>query len=797
MSRFPYRTTLLAATALTFALPHTCWAQPVEPSDDIIVTARKRDETSLSVPVVLTAVTGAQLERAAIVKLDDVTKLVPQLQMGSIGGSSNGGTYAIRGFGGGENNHFQDQAVSFNVDGVQVSKPHIRRLAQMDIGQLEVLKGPQALFFGKNSPAGVISIRSADPTSTFEAKASGAYEFNAREWRGDGFISGPITDTLGARIAVVGTTMRGWFRNEAGSSNSFAALADDRSPKTKEFAIRGTLKWEPSDRFDALLKVSYNTLTDNGPLSSGELANCPYGTPQLGGPENCRLDGRGLRIAPGMFLHTIAPDYPADGKPFLRQNQILISYEMNHDITDSLKLTSVTGYWRFRQRMAEVFNPTLDQTRVLTSANHLGNNDFSEELRLASSYDGPVNFLIGGYFQATSAFTGSNTFIGLEPVNGVNPRQNNNTYAEQRGRSFSGFGQVSLKPTDELEVSAGGRWSYERKRVPLIMSQLGAGPGPRPIVTIPPDPAVPRSDSWTNFSPEITVSYRPTDRLTVFGSYKEGFLSGGFNAFGGAQLSFDQQVIKGFEGGAKAELFDRTLRVNLAAYHYVITGLQVVQQTLAETTIRNAGKATLKGIEGDFVYRTPLEGLSIRGGVGYNDAKYNDFNASCYIGQTQEEGCNFGLPTATTVINGQTYTTFALQDLSGHPIYRAPKWSGNVGASFERDIGSTLRFGLDGNMSFSSSYGNVTDNPNARQSAFQLIDASARIGAQDDSWELALIGNNLTNKFYGVRYNDNLLTGTGSGRAANDPRGRLLADQITFVNRGRQIMLRATIRYGR
>ncbi|MGH6644826.1 MAG: TonB-dependent receptor plug domain-containing protein, partial [Bradyrhizobium sp.] len=148
---------------------------------DIVVTARKRDETSIAVPVALTAVGGAEIERRAINNLDGIARIVPQLIVGEGGGTVQGGIIAIRGIAGADANPFGDQAVSFNIDGVQVARASVRRMSEMDIQQVEVLKGPQALFFGKNSPGGIISVRTADPTSSFAAKLSGGYEFNAHE----------------------------------------------------------------------------------------------------------------------------------------------------------------------------------------------------------------------------------------------------------------------------------------------------------------------------------------------------------------------------------------------------------------------------------------------------------------------------------------------------------------------------------------------------------------------------------------------------------------------------------------
>lgn len=140
--------------------------------------------------------------------MDDLNSVIPQLQIGE-GVAIQGGGIFLRGVGGNANTTTADQGVSFNIDGAQVARSSVRRIGQMDMEQIEVLKGPQGLFFGKNSPGGVISIRTADPTKAFSAKASALYEFVGRQAQFDGFVSGPLTDTLGIRVAVLASHMSG------------------------------------------------------------------------------------------------------------------------------------------------------------------------------------------------------------------------------------------------------------------------------------------------------------------------------------------------------------------------------------------------------------------------------------------------------------------------------------------------------------------------------------------------------------------------------------------------------------
>src|SRR5690606_4667607 len=156
-----------------------------ETASDIVVTARRRDETSIAIPVAVTALGQAQLERMSVTTFSDLASLVPSLKVGEVSGGI-GGTIVLRGVGttAGSNPSFE-QTVSVNLDGVQISRGSTLRLGQIDMERIEILKGPQALFFGKNSPAGVISIKTADPGDSLEVIARTGYEFNADEVRGD------------------------------------------------------------------------------------------------------------------------------------------------------------------------------------------------------------------------------------------------------------------------------------------------------------------------------------------------------------------------------------------------------------------------------------------------------------------------------------------------------------------------------------------------------------------------------------------------------------------------------------
>lgn len=748
---------------------------------EIIVTARKREESLTSVPVTITAIGQEDLERRAISQIDSLTRAVPTLVMGTSGGAVQGGVIAIRGIAGSDVNPFADQAVSFNVDGVQIARALVRRMANMDMAQIEVLKGPQALFFGKNSPGGIISIRTADPGDHFEARTSVGYEFNARELRGDGFISGPLTDGLGARLAFYGTTMRGWMNNDFEGGGVFAP-EDKHLPKTREYAVRGTLKFDRGSNFNARLKVNYSNLRDAGSLTTQERVDCPLGAPQLGGgPDDCRANGRTAKLDPGPFVAALNPDF-REGAPFLRQKQFLASLEMNYHLSDEVVLTSVSGLYDTESKVGDNFGLAFNPDFTIANYNNLKFREFNQEVRLATDYGGIFDFVVGGLYQHSDSELANFTFLGA-----VQPNILNNYHLRQKGEAYSVFAQLMLRPVEVLELAVGGRYSHETKHLPLIASSLTLG---EPSV-IPFDPLIPRRDSWDDFSPEVTLAYKPSQRLTVFASYKQGFLSGGFNTgvndFTG-DLRYDQQTIDGFEGGIKAQLFDDSLQTSLSLYSYDVKGLQVTTNFQVGNQIiqrvRNAGKSSVEGVEFEFNYRPPVDGLSLRGAVAYNRAIYDDFTVNCFRGQTQGEGCNVGLPGP----NG----SYSLQDLAGERLVRAPTWTANAGIGYETTIGDALRGRFNVDVSYSSQYYTESaKSPDSYQDDFATIDANIELGSADEFWTLALIGRNLTDKYYFQRSVSAALTGSPPGGVTG-----FRGDTVAYVNRGREILLRATFKFG-
>lgn len=766
---------------------------------DIVVTARRREETSLSAPIAITAVSGETLQARGINTVDALARAVPTLITSEATSSPQGGIVAIRGLSGVDANPFSDQAVSFNIDGVPVARSSVRRLSQMDMAQIEVLKGPQALFFGKNSPGGIISVRTADPTTNFQAGLTTGYEFKADESRTEGFVSGPITSTLGIRIAGYYDTMKGYVRN-IGPETGTGVLApiDRRLPNGDEYAVRGTLKWNPSDSLNVRLKVSHNEADGSGSTDNLQFVSCPLGRPQgtlaaFAGVENCRADGHSTasdNIGPN-FQNV---DRRFGTETFLRSKQTLAGLEINYDVTETVQLSSITGYYKARNTYVGSFTAGFVESTALPltflpAYADLNIREITQEVRLTTDFEGPVNFMVGGLYQDAQA--------DLDAVvyrNASAPIFSSNYAYEQEGIAYSVFGQAMVELLPRVELSGGARASFERKKLPLFRTAVAASP--KALIEVD----APREVNFSNLSPEATITYRPTDRLTIYGSYKEGFLSGGFNATqptvnpvlnaNGRFTSlvdprYDQQLISGWEGGIKASLLDGRLRTNLSAYTYETTGLQVAVLVGLVQELRNAGAVRTKGVEFDFAYRTPLEGLTLNGALAYEDGKYTDYQGTCYRG--------LAAPQCRVQVNRFTGVAGLLQDLSGTELVRAPDWTGNLGADYiSPDLGG-FKIGLNGNFTFSDSFfTDVVSSPGGRQPAYQLFDAGIRVMDASENFELALLGRNLSNEYYFTRSADNPFSGSAPGGTST-----LLGDTVAVPSRGREIWLRATFRFGR
>jgi outer membrane receptor protein involved in Fe transport len=756
-------------------------------SQDIVVTARLRQESIQNVPVAITAFDESFLTRKSVTAIADLASSTPGLTVSEASGGA-GGILYLRGIGSTAAHPLIDQAVAINLDGVQISSGQVLRATELDIRQVEILRGPQALFFGKNSPGGVVSFRSADPGDKFEARVRAGYEFEARQRTVEAMVSGPLSDKLGLRLAGAYSRMDGWLKIKSVNASSVYgdafATPSDRAPDSHEIFLRGTMVYKDGP-FSARAKLTFlHSYNNYGNGFYQQRVFCPLGVPQVlpgvASPaaiaiDDCKADGT---VVGGNIPASLSSKDPLIGNRlsgFRDNTQWLGSVEFNYNLGEHLKFTSVTGYYNVDepQNSQYTFAPI---AALVYSVNTTNISQFTQELRINSNFDSPLNFLAGGFYEYTrkGALTGavfSTSFVGPEEF-------------IQRTNDWSLFGQFEYRIVPQVKLSMGARYTQDSKTADVFVA--------RQQLTGLTQNAI----KFNNFSPEVTLSYEPSSALMLYASYKQGFKSGGFDAslgvgsrlkaFPTQSFSYAPEKAEGFEGGIRGKFNDGHARFSVTGYHYRYNDLQYSAFDPATLAIRitNAAAATIQGVELDFTWQPKaIDGLSLRFTGAYNHSQFNEFRAGCYSGQTIALGCKFDLSPSGI---------YSSQSLTGSPLSYAPELSGSLGAVYEKRLGG-LAVTLSGDIFYSSSFwASLEQSPGSLQSDYSTYDMSLKIGDPDRRWDLALIGKNLSDRYILGRAINVSLTGKGTGTAGP----AVLGDIASTVSRGRQILLQFTWRLG-
>ncbi|MEN3951196.1 TonB-dependent receptor [Iodidimonas sp. SYSU 1G8] len=783
--------------------------------ETVTVSARKRGEEDVrNIPVAVDALPGEVIDRFSITNLKDVASITPSLMIVR-SESGSGASISIRGIGSPSTSIGIEQSVAVIVDGVYYGQGRVINEGMFDTSQVAVLKGPQALFFGKNATAGVISIETNDPTDEFEVIGRLGYEFRTETIKGEAIVSGPISDKLGMRLAVQSSHMfGGYITNEATASTytttdaaTFASTVHPidaprwgKWPGEENFFARLTMKATPSDRLTLTLKPDVASYSSHSMTHGTEARFCPLGgVSQLSG-EVCKGDWTG---ASNPFPQVVADTNPLvgrrDGDTFENYFRWGLTGTVDYE-TDTFSWNTVLNYHRLRNRWAN--DNDLTALPMVWAAERYTYRAFSAESRVSSSFDGPINFVLGGYYQTTrNQFDQDVIFAGAENSAAVDPTDVYTAYekvSSTKGSTYSIYGQLIWEFLENWELTGGARYLHESKD--SYFTQPYVNPffvGLFALGTITDDA------SFDDVSPEVTLTWRPTTNLTVYGAYKQAFKSGGFSNSGilgvfstVEDFAFEPEDVEGFEGGIKASLADDTVRLELNAYRYTIKNLQIDffnSPTFAFITT-NAGKSKSEGFEFSADWAPPsVDGLTLRGSLNYNNARYKQFIGPCWAGQTPAQGCT--LVTAPPASVPQ-------QDLSGAPRAMAPKIVVGLGANYETPIGNGLMLGLSVDAQYSSKYwATVFANPFDVQGSYFLLNAAIRIGGDDDSWQVAIIGKNLTNQYLFYPGLDLALSGGNTGcSGVGDPRpsclgGGFAADQGNSTNMPRTVEVQLTLRY--
>ncbi|MBT7876513.1 MAG: TonB-dependent receptor [Gammaproteobacteria bacterium] len=792
--------------ALT-SLPVVVYAADRE-IEEIIVSARQKDETLQDVPVTVSAFSGEDMARYNVQNLADVSNLVPAFNIYQ-GGSGNGSNLFLRGIGSSSISAAFDHSVAVALDGVVANTGRIIANAYLDMGQVEVLKGPQALYFGKSATAGVLSVTTNDPGDELEVIASAGYESETEATYAELILSGPITDTFGARLALGVMDTDKLFEN----TSPFAA-AQDLTEESEN--LRLTLLWDPADNLQMRFKLNDSNYQNDGPGSITE-RRCVDGTAQDNSGafvgrsptlhEDCEVNGTTSRA------DAWAPSYVGvpggnGGVPYLDQDLLLASLEINWQFSDTLELTSVTGW--LDQETNDVgqycYCSPSDPATQGTPTEALGYfaswsqniyEGFTQEFRLASDFDGSFNFMAGFFYEDAHQEFNTDQYavnitrlLGPDPITGIGSdwRKDHTLDSETYSIFLAGYWELS----DTIEVTAGARYTdVEREgKIDIVSMHLF---GELLLGFLPAGSQIgPLEFEDDNISPELAVTWHASDEYTFYAAYKAGYKPGGVdnsvlpsasldpNAESYDFIIYESEEADGFEVGMKALLLDGSLRLNATIFNYVYEDLQVQQfdsQAIQFNTL-NAGELTTRGLEFDALWYPDVEGLSFRAAWAFTDTEYTD---DFFIGDN---------------------------NLDGEKREYVPDLAGNVGVTWEVPLNDNWMMSFSADARYSDDY--VTDYPNCdagvggavgcqdvstiwspgfawKQDSFWMYDASVRLIS--DRWEIALSGVNLDDER--IVFSEGAIPGTQPDYSGN---ATALEDNGRGVNQGRKITLRATFR---
>ncbi len=676
--------------------------------DEIVVTARKREESFTDVPMTVNVFTEQTIEAAGIQKPADFIARVPNMTLVETQNAGNA-FVVIRGISQARNS---EPSVAVLVDGVLETNPAEFNKELFDIRQIEVLKGPQGALYGRNAIGGAITIATKDPSDELEGQVRLGYG-NENSIRAQAALSGPVGDTLKFRASLSYLETDGFLDNE---------YLGGKADPSEDISGRARLIWQPNDGFTADLRF--------------------YGS---------QLDTRALYFviprdveANPFSTFTTAPDANNVTTPITLDNPGINTRDM---YTGALKmdfntgvgtLTSVTAYnsteevltgdaYDFRPAANSIFQALLGTD--LNQSQFLDLQTFSQELRLTSRTEGRISWIAGAYYVHTDRFisTGNNvdTGAGVFPVyheprlTGPNPSatfladsQNNDAWAV--------FGDVIFAITDQLEFDAALRYDEDTREnttetPPAFLPDPSASTGEV------------RKHTFSEWQPKATLRYKPDENLTFFGGWSRGFRSGGFNQTGvgavadaagiaGVNDLFEAEVADTWEVGVKGQTENGMFSGGVSLFHTDSeNGYFFV--FLAANSTQNLGNldSTLKGAEIELTVR-PTDRLELHAAYGFTDSEITAMEDPTVIGN------NSPLVTDDTLNLSAQYT---------QPL------NGDVGlilrADFQR-IGRT----------WWEPY-NVTS-----RDPVELLDA--RVGLGNDKWTVTAWGKNLTDEKYNTEF---------------------------------------------
>ncbi len=580
----------LAATALSTPLYAQTASTPADRSggiDEIIVTAQKREQNLQDVPIAISALSPAYLEKREITSITNLSGLAPNLKVDTAGGNRTTPIISIRGGVQGNPQIYFEPSVGVYIDGVYIAKAQGSLFDVADIERIEVLRGPQGTLYGRNAVAGALNIVTRKPSGELGGKVEASYgNYDYRRLRGTLDLPrfGIFSLKLSGQIAK-----RDGFYKVLG--NSFTDEGQSLDSKSGMVQLRA----EPSDALtlDYVFDISVND-QQAGPAQvvrgTGSLA--PY-------------------VLPRKREKTVGFDSP--NYEYAKNWGHALTAAL--DLGDLGTLKSITALRKQKYRDAL----DLDGTPIpfALASRDSRYKQFSQELQLTGQ-TGRLNYVLGGYYFEDDGFV-------------FNPQSYFSGASRTDGRfgfttkAYAAYAQFDYKITDALTLTGGLRYTHEKKTVERYLARL-TGAGPVIVVDLPEGATPPAK--FEKVSPTATLAYEFNPNFNVYARFAQGYRSGGFNAVSSTtadvQRVFRPQVQNTYEIGFKSRLLDNRLQLNVAAFQNDVSDLQLsvfVPGLSAASILVNAGKARVRGVEVEATLR-PTDRLTLQTGIGYLHGKY-------------------------------------------------------------------------------------------------------------------------------------------------------------------------------
>jgi iron complex outermembrane receptor protein len=739
--------------------------------EEIVITARKREENIQKTPVAVTAFTEEALANRSVQSVDQVAQYTPNLQFDGSAALSGGrfnSTMFIRGVGQNDFATFSDAGVGLYIDGIYMGRTIGGIMDAVDMSRVEVLRGPQGTLFGRNTIGGAVNIVTQAPTTTNEFRADATTgEFHRTDFKGMVNLSSAGGEF---RTRITAASMK-----RAGYAKQIDYITGDTSPRGDHNAQVARIQavWEPSDTFSANFNADGTWAKEHAaPLTllrvasaTGNAAGYPFFNlyNNLVAPNQSIVAPNGLKQMNSSWI---------TGNPYTTYGNFYNLNELENWGTGltlrwklgDMEVKSITGYRHLHAKFGrdgdntpltfrETYND--DTAKQLSEELQFSGSSFNEKLNwLAGLYyfkedsidDGGAR-LAAGVFNALEAQpTGSWSPPALAPrptacnpalpgppcLGGAgNPQNVSNDlqihlYNVNASKSYAFFAQATYKITDKFSITPGVRYTRDQKEFSGYQLRLNANQ-----YIIPPGFMLDKS--WSQVNPKLSLEFQAKDNVLLYVSGSSGYKAGGFNERPlrnvGEVNIYDPEKIFTYEAGIKTSLFNRRMTWNTAVFHSKYQNIQLTVNATPLNFVFNAAEGKMQGVESEMTVRL-APGLDLNLSGGYLDAKYTSIDAS------------------------KCPSLAACPITTNSKFVKAPKWTASGGLQYVASAGQNGDITLRGDWSYKSKiYNDVGNDEAIAQAGYSLFNARIAWKSSDEQYSAAFFVTNLGDKLYKVSGN--------------------------------------------